>query len=109
MTVAYGANGHYAYGTFTDGTACNNKIFGDPIPNTVKACYALPTAPGGAWKQCAPENGTCTVAGTMTVAYGANDHFAYGTFPNGTACNNTIFGDPNPNTVKACYATLPPS
>lgn len=37
--VAYGANGQYIYGTFTNQTACNNTVFGDPAPNVVKSCY----------------------------------------------------------------------
>jgi hypothetical protein len=37
--VAYGANGKFAYKTATNGIACNNVTFGDPIAGTVKACY----------------------------------------------------------------------
>jgi Flp pilus assembly pilin Flp len=42
MVVAFGANGHFNYGTFTDQTGCNNNVFGgDPIEGTPKACYLL--------------------------------------------------------------------
>ncbi|WP_035058413.1 carbohydrate-binding protein [Andreprevotia chitinilytica] len=38
-TVAYGANGTFAYQNFTSSTACNNTVFGDPLNGVVKACY----------------------------------------------------------------------
>ncbi|HEV3170681.1 MAG TPA: chitinase [Actinocrinis sp.] len=37
--VAYGANGQYFYGSFTDGTSCSNAVFGDPAFGTAKTCY----------------------------------------------------------------------
>ncbi len=37
--VRYGANGSYVTQTLTDGTACDNATFGDPIRGTVKACH----------------------------------------------------------------------
>jgi len=36
--VRYGADGQYAYGTYTDGVDCTNDVFGDPIYGTVKSC-----------------------------------------------------------------------
>ena len=110
MTVAYGASGHYYYQSLTGGTACSNSVFGDPIVGTAKACYtsALPT--GGVWtNQCAQENGTCSFSGTMVVAYGANGQYYYGTYTNGTACSNSVFGDPIYGTAKACYNANQPS
>ena len=38
IEVRYGANGSYVYKTFTDGTACTNEVFGDPIFGVVKSC-----------------------------------------------------------------------
>ncbi len=38
-TVAYGANGVYAYVTATDGIDCNNANFGDPLKGVDKSCY----------------------------------------------------------------------
>lgn len=52
---------------------------------------------------CASENGTCSFTGTYQVAYGANSSWAIGTFTNGTACTNGVFGDPLSGTAKACY------
>jgi hypothetical protein len=43
--VRYGANGSYAYTTLTDGTACTNEVFGDPIYGVLKSCE-LRTASG---------------------------------------------------------------
>jgi hypothetical protein len=37
--VAYGANGQYFYGSFTNGTSCSNAVFGDPAFGTAKTCY----------------------------------------------------------------------
>ena len=42
--VRYGAYGAYVYRTLTDGTACTNDVFGDPLYGVVKACE-LRTAP----------------------------------------------------------------
>ena len=36
--VQYGANGVYTEKTFTDGTWCNNAVFGDPLYGTFKHC-----------------------------------------------------------------------
>jgi len=38
-SVAYGANGNFAYQTLTGGTTCSNGVFGDPAPGTFKICY----------------------------------------------------------------------
>src|SRR5262249_54154652 len=76
MTVAYGANGKYAYRALSNGTTCSNAVFGDPNPGTFKACFLEPVPPvSNVWTQCAGENGSCSFSGTMTVAYGANGQF----------------------------------
>lgn len=36
--VRYGANGAYAYATFTDGVECSNELFGDPLFSVAKSC-----------------------------------------------------------------------
>jgi len=38
QTVRYGANGVYYYRTLSNGTYCNNSIFGDPAFGQVKQC-----------------------------------------------------------------------
>lgn len=42
--IAYGAGTTWSVGVFTNGTACTNGVFGDPIGGTVKKCYI-----GDAW------------------------------------------------------------
>src|SRR5215467_3043885 len=61
------------------------------------------SGPAQTWTFCAPENSFCSFSGTMSVAYGANGQFFYQNLTGGTPCNNTVFGDPIPGTVKACY------
>ncbi|WP_432824242.1 family 43 glycosylhydrolase [Dactylosporangium sp. CA-092794] len=41
-TVAYGANGAYAYRSVTGSTPCSNAVFGDAFHLVVKACYSAP-------------------------------------------------------------------
>lgn len=41
-TVAYGADGTFTTESLTGGTPCTNAVFGDPLQNTVKACYLMP-------------------------------------------------------------------
>jgi hypothetical protein len=104
MTVAYGANGKFNYATLTNGTACSNGVFGDPIVGTAKACSLIaPPATIVAWISCAGENSTCSFTGTHEVAYGANGQFFYQSLTNGTVCSNGVFGDPIAGTVKNCY------
>ncbi len=110
MTVAFGANGNFNYATLSNGTACTDTVFGDPDILIVKACYMEAVASTtDVWSQCAAENGTCAFSGTMTVAFGANGKFNYATLSNGTACTDTVFGDPDILIVKACYIVAPPA
>ena len=101
--VRYGANGLYAYRTLTGGTACSNAAFGDPAPGMAKQCDTDATATStGTWSLCANEGGTCAFTGTQQVRYGANGLYAYRTLTGGTACNNSVFGDPAPGVQKQC-------
>jgi alpha-L-rhamnosidase len=108
-TVAFGAQGKYEYATVTGGTACNDTVFGDPAYGVSKACYveaAPPTA--NVWQQCAVETGTCSFAGSETVAFGGQGKYEYATVTGGTACDDTVFGDPAYGVSKACYIEAPP-
>ena len=42
--VRYGANGQYAYKTFTGSVYCSNSVFGDPIHGVAKTCSYASTA-----------------------------------------------------------------
>jgi len=102
--VAYGANGAFNHRLISGGTACTNGVFGDPLSGTAKACYLPPAGgPAGGWIQCAAENATCAAVSGQPVAYGANGAFAHLTAAGNVSCANATFGDPIPNTVKACY------
>jgi parallel beta-helix repeat protein len=101
--VRYGANGLYAYKTLTGGTACTNAVFGDPAPGVLKQCATGSTTTStDGWSVCANEGGTCAFSGTQQVRYGANSLYAYKTLTGGTACTNSVFGDPAPGMVKQC-------
>jgi alpha-L-rhamnosidase len=108
-TVAFGAQGKYDYATETNGVACSDTVFGDPDYGVSKACYVEPAPTAvGVWQQCAAETGTCSFAGTATVAFGAQVDFNYATITGGTACDDTVFGDPDYGVSKACYIEAPP-
>ena len=53
--------------------------------------------------KCADENGQCSFTGTLTIFYGAGNNFYSKSLTGGTACTNSVFGDPIQGTVKACY------
>src|SRR4030095_16280721 len=102
--VRYGANGLYAYKTLTGGTACTNAVFGDPAPGIPKQCHTSTSTSTstGSWSVCANEGGRCPSSGTQNVRYGANSLYAYKTLTGGTACTNSVFGDPAPGIPKQC-------
>ena len=104
MTIAYGADGGYAYATLPNGTACNNSVFGDPSSGNVKTCYVMGPPPSfTTWTECSAESGTCSFSGTHEVAFGVNGQYFYGTFNGGTTCGDSVFGDPDYGVAKACY------
>jgi len=104
--VAYGANGAFAYTTATGNVACGNATFGDPIANTVKACYTRTGGPTGYGTTCAAENGTCTFSGQQTVAFGARGKYLFRSFTGTATCNAAAFGsDPLFGVAKSCYLT----
>lgn len=57
------------------------------------------------WVSCAAQYGTCSFSGTRRVLYGVSTTASnvIKTFTNGTACNNTVFGDPAPGQNKSCF------
>ena len=111
--VRYGANGAYFYKTLTGGTACTNSVFGDPVAGAMKQCDIGDAAPpSGTWTFCAGEGAFCAFAGTKEVRYGANGAYFYKTLTGGTACTNSVFGDPVAGATKQCHigdAAPPPS
>jgi hypothetical protein len=63
---------------------------------------ALPIHAQIAENACASENGFCSFSGTQQIQYGANGQFITLTLTNGTPCDNAVFGDPAPGTLKSC-------
>lgn len=61
--VAYGVGTTWSVGVFTNGTACSNRVFGDPKPGTAKKCYL-----GDVWTPPTP---------TTTVTSLSTDNFFY--------------------------------
>jgi len=117
--VRYGANNSFATLTATGSIACNNNVFGDPMPGVVKTCqYAsastVSPAPAPApapvaetWTACGSEGATCSFTGTREVRYGAAGVYASKIIAGATACSNTVFGDPVVGTVKSCsYSSI---
>lgn len=70
--------------------------------------YTVAANPGGTppagYTQCAQQNGTCTVTGTQSVAYGADGIYTYRTVTSSTACDDATLGDPDFGFTKSCYA-----
>ena len=60
------------------------------------------SAQGNEWIYCSSEGGVCAFTGTMEVRYGANGSYVYKTLTDGTACTNSVFGDPAAGTPKEC-------
>ena len=108
--VRYGANTSYVYKTLSDGVACTNAVFGDPLPGVVKHCDTgqattsdpAPNPTPSDWTFCASEGGFCGFTGTKEVRYGANTSYVYRTLSDGVACTNAVFGDPLPGVAKHC-------
>lgn len=107
--VRYGANNIWVTGIFTNGVACTNAVFGDPVSGVAKTCQyyqiavATPTStPAFTWQTCANENGFCSFTGTAQVRYGANGIWVTQIHTNGVACTNAVFGDPISGVAKTC-------
>ncbi len=70
-TVAFGGNGSFATGTFTDGVLCAASNFGgDPAPGVAKKCYYQLGGGGGivAAPTFSPAGGSYTGTQTVTIA-----------------------------------------
>jgi hypothetical protein len=79
-----------------DGTDARSQ---DPPP----AATAAPHRAAITWTACASERGTCAFSGTHDVKYGSDSKYVILTFTGGTACDNTVFGDPAPGAQKRCW------
>jgi hypothetical protein len=106
-TVYYGTDYTYVNRQLTDGTPCTDAVFSDTVlPPGPKVCY-LDEPIGLLPKRCAKEGETCFFKGTQPIYYGAKGKYTSRELTDQTACTNGVFGDSNPNVVKACYAFEP--
>ncbi len=106
--VRYGSGTTFTVLTFSDGTACSNGVFGDPTPNVVKTCAITDTTSPPAfdpsnWTLCASEGGSCSFGGTRQVRYGTTSQGVTLQASGGTACTNSVFGDPAYGVAKSCW------
>ena len=60
-------------------------------------------APQVTWSKCADEGSVCSVSGTQTVRYGANNQWVTILADTSVLCANSVFGNPAPSIAKACY------
>jgi hypothetical protein len=88
QNVRYGANGVYVFKTLTDGTMCNNGVFGDPLPGAAKECYVeefrtftITTSAGS--------GGTISPSGSVQIAAGESQTFTI-TPSNGYQVNSIL-------------------
>ena len=113
VTVSFSSNlpaGNHS-GSFTVTTP--ESAVTVPVQLTIGSASAPPPPPpSGDWTFCASEGGFCAFAGTREVRYGANGAYSYRTLSDGTACTNSVFGDPIAGTPKQCHigaaSTSPP-
>jgi hypothetical protein len=105
--IAYGAPGGYVYQAVAAGAVpCTTAAFGgDPAYGTLKSCYLPPPGGPSGYALCAAENGTCTVSGTRTVAYGLNGAYSYRSVTGSVACGNSVFGDALYSVAKSCFVS----
>jgi len=94
LTAIGGGRGGSSYAAYTPGAAGASGGSGGGASGYVSST----------WVYCAGENGTCNFSGIHTVKYGADSRWAYRySVSSSIGCNNGVFGDPAPGTVKACY------
>ncbi|SOE69637.1 hypothetical protein SAMN05414139_03577 [Burkholderia sp. D7] len=58
---------------------------------------------GSSWTPCAAEYERCSFDGTKKVLYGTPDKHVVKTFTGGTGCDNGVFDDPAPGSLKRCW------
>lgn len=98
--VRYGANGTYNVLTLSNGTACTNAVFGDPISGTSKSCaindaITISPPPGATTLTVGPGKQYATISAAIAVASpGSTIEIDAGLYPDEsfTATNLTLRG-----------------
>lgn len=109
-TVRYGTGTGWFAKVVTGSIVCNDGVFGDPDYGLSKECDVdmasspAPVTPN--WSKCASEYETCIFNGPYTVRYGTGSSWVTKTLRDGTACNNSVFGDPAYGYSKECDIDL---
>jgi alpha-L-rhamnosidase len=109
--VAVNGNTVWSGGTFTATTGITgasadaNYVY---LTGVQPGTYTVAANPGNygvptGYTQCASENGTCSVTGTQSVAFGANGIYTYATESSAVSCSDAAFPDPDYGVVKSCY------
>ncbi len=111
--VRYGTATALVVRELSGGTACTNAVFGDPAYGQAKYCWVAEgdaaaqgdaaAAAGTDWVECAKEGGHCAFTGTQSVRYGTPQVNVVRSLSGGTACTNTVFGDPAVAQTKWCW------
>jgi len=84
---------------------CNDQGlgYGDCQITSCNQGFVKTVSAGTNWTFCSNEYESCNFSGTAEVRYGKNTTWALTkTITNGTACSNSVFGDPLVGTVKEC-------
>jgi hypothetical protein len=111
--VRFGARGMVTSTFATGSIPCTTEVFGDPVPDVVKACsYAsvsVPAAaavrkaaPAGNWISCAGEGAECDFKGIGRVRYGTPTKYVTKVLRGPVTCSNATFGDPAYGDMKTC-------
>lgn len=121
MTGCHGGDGSKGStqqipGSPTSPTPENPVVVAEPTspdnPNTTDSAHDGPNnytfcSAESRWWLGSSGNETCSFSGTRDVAFGAHGVYEYRRATGSIECSNQIFGDPLPNTTKACYVSLP--
>ena len=83
--------------------ATNVTVVSAPAPAAAPTIFAA-----SQWTNCAKEDQTCSVSGSVLVRYGVGDNAVIKEVSGAFACSNRVFGDPAYGVVKSCsYVPAP--
>eukprot|EP00340_Litonotus_pictus_P010418 CAMPEP_0170536008 /NCGR_PEP_ID=MMETSP0209-20121228/101908_1 /TAXON_ID=665100 ORGANISM="Litonotus pictus, Strain P1" /NCGR_SAMPLE_ID=MMETSP0209 /ASSEMBLY_ACC=CAM_ASM_000301 /LENGTH=1000 /DNA_ID=CAMNT_0010837327 /DNA_START=214 /DNA_END=3216 /DNA_ORIENTATION=+ len=101
--IRYGRDSKNNYKQLTNNVNCKNSVFKDPYKGKKKYCDIMVNI---YWKKCASEGNSCNFDGTTLVKYGYEKKWKIQELTHGTACNNSVFGDPYKGKKKSCVKRM---